>query len=79
MRELIAFVSMHLVPPLAVFAAWNEYRKRRLPMVLVTVTGAALCGAGLLFALPWLGLAGLAALTPPVLLMRRDFREETYR
>ncbi|MEU1827449.1 hypothetical protein ABZ502_34185 [Streptomyces abikoensis] len=77
MRELITFVTMNLMPPLAVFTAWNEYRKRRVRMVLVTVTGAALCGGGMLFEQAWLGLAGFVVLTPPVLVMRRDFRDAT--
>ncbi|MFI5749082.1 hypothetical protein ACIBBE_24820 [Streptomyces sp. NPDC051644] len=76
MSELIAFVTMHLLPPTAAFAAWNEYRKRRPAMLAVTVAGSAIAGLGLLFGQPGLGLVGLLLLCPTVLAMRRDFRDE---
>lgn len=76
MRELIAFITMHLLPPTAAFAAWNEYRKRRPAMLVVTFTGSTIAGLGLLLDQPGLGLLGLLLLCPPVLAMRRDFRDE---
>ena len=76
MSELIAFVTMHLLPPTAAFAAWNEYRKRRLAMLAVTIAGSAVAGLGLLLDRPGLGLVGLLLVCPPVLAMRRDFRDE---
>ncbi|MFF3734022.1 hypothetical protein ACFYXM_27880 [Streptomyces sp. NPDC002476] len=76
MRELIAFITMHLLPPTAAFAAWNEYRKRRRSMLVVTLAGSAMAGLGLLLDQPGLGLVGLLLLCPPVLAMRRDFRDE---
>jgi hypothetical protein len=75
-RELIAFITMHLMPPIAVFAVWNEYRKRRRAMLVATVAGAVTAGIGLLLSRPGLGLVGLLVLCPPVLAMRRDFRDE---
>ncbi|MGW7316312.1 hypothetical protein [Streptomyces sp. NPDC054865] len=76
MRNLIAFVIMHLLPPVAVFAAWNEYRKRRMAMLVTTVVGSALAGCGLLLDEPAVGLAGLVVLVPPVVALRRDLRTD---
>ncbi|MGW0670606.1 hypothetical protein [Streptomyces sp. NPDC002746] len=76
MRELIAFITMHLLPPTAAFAAWNEYRNRRRSMLVVTLVGSATAGSGLLLDQPGLGLIGLLLLCPPVIAMRRDFRDD---
>ncbi|MEV8335663.1 hypothetical protein [Streptomyces niveus] len=78
MGDLIAFVTMHLLPPTAAFAAWNDYRQRRVLTLLMTVVGAATAGIGLLITLPWVGLTGLMMLLPSVLRMRRDFRGEEH-
>jgi len=75
-RELIAFITMHLLPPTAAFAAWNEYRKRRRAMLVLTFAGSATAGLGLLLDRPGLGLIGLLLLCPPVIAMRRDFRDD---
>ncbi|MFI1225874.1 MULTISPECIES: hypothetical protein [unclassified Streptomyces] len=76
MSEVVAFVTMHLMPPTAAFALWNEYRKRRTVMMAVTMAGSVTSGLGLLLDRPSLGLAGLLLLSPPVLAMWRDFRAE---
>ncbi|MDW4912445.1 hypothetical protein [Streptomyces californicus] len=76
MSEIVTFVTMHLMPPTAAFALWNEYRKRRTVMMAVTMAGSVTAGLGLLLDRPPLGLAGLMLLAPPVLAMWRDFRAE---
>lgn len=76
MRELIAFITLHLLPPVAVFTAWNEYRKRHTQMLFVAIAGSTVAGCGLLLDSPKVGLVGLVVLVPPVLTMCRDFRSE---
>ncbi|MFF1716530.1 hypothetical protein [Streptomyces sp. NPDC058268] len=74
--EMIAFFTKHLMPPLAAFAAWNAHRTRRRVMLGAAFLGAATAGLGVLFDKPWVGLCGIVLLSPPVLVMRRDFRNE---
>ncbi|MFE3631577.1 hypothetical protein [Streptomyces goshikiensis] len=73
MAPVVEWLTLHVVPPLAVFAAWNEFRKGRVGMVALTVLASCLCGAGLLFESTAAGAAGLLLLVPPVLVMRLDF------